>query len=78
MFANPICYLGDREQINLNSLNLRIFLYKARVIILISDNMSTSSREHSQNKQINDTYTLHYLAFGSPTVAFGREREFCT
>lgn len=29
MFANPICYLGDREQINSNSLNLRIFLYKA-------------------------------------------------
>lgn len=76
MFANPICYSGDREQIHLNSLNLRIVLYKARVIIpIISDNMSTSSREHSQNKQINDTYTLHYLAFGSPTAAFRREGE---
>lgn len=51
LIANPIRSLGDREKIALNSLNLRIFIYKARIIILIiSNNISTFSREYSKNK----------------------------
>lgn len=64
--ANPVCYLGDREKITLNSWNFRMFVYKTKIIILIiSGNITTSNREHSKNKHINDKYTLHYLAFGT-------------
>lgn len=75
LFANPICSLGDREKSTLNSLKPRLFIYKMRIIILtISDNISTSNREHFENKQV--TYILHY-SLVPPKVVFrgaGRER----
>ena len=45
------------------------------ITLIISDNMSTSSREHSPKKQISDKYTLHCLVFGNPKGVFSRETE---
>lgn len=81
LFANPICSLGDREKSTLNSLKPRLFIYKTRIIILIiSDNISTSNREYFENKQVtNIFYTIHWYpqkwSLGGQAGRGGRERK---